>query len=69
MDVIDQAQHQCELTILDRIRQARIRNRVHEESSAKCEECGKKIPEKRRKAVPGCRFCVPCQLDLENLSR
>jgi phage/conjugal plasmid C-4 type zinc finger TraR family protein len=26
-----------------------------------CEECGEPIPQARRKAVPGVRFCVYCQ--------
>ena len=30
-----------------------------------CESCGSRIPEKRRKAVPGCRFCIDCQADQE----
>ena len=31
------------------------------ESLMHCEECGKPIPEARRKAVRGVRKCVPCQ--------
>jgi RNA polymerase-binding transcription factor DksA len=27
----------------------------------RCEECDTKIPEARRKAVPGVRLCVACQ--------
>jgi phage/conjugal plasmid C-4 type zinc finger TraR family protein len=26
-----------------------------------CEECGERIPEPRREAMPGCRLCVPCR--------
>ncbi|MDE5833563.1 MAG: DksA/TraR family C4-type zinc finger protein [Desulfovibrio sp.] len=26
-----------------------------------CDECGEKIPEARRKALPGARLCVACQ--------
>lgn len=26
-----------------------------------CAECGEKIPEKRREAMPGCEYCVSCQ--------
>jgi len=35
-----------------------------------CEECEVKIPEARRKAVKGVRFCVTCQtkFDKEHLS-
>jgi RNA polymerase-binding transcription factor DksA len=30
-----------------------------------CEECGVAIPEARRKAMPGVRYCVKCQSELE----
>ncbi len=30
-----------------------------------CEECEAVIPEARRKAIPGVRLCVDCQLELE----
>ena len=30
-------------------------------SLERCRECGDKIPEKRRAAVPGCTLCVECQ--------
>lgn len=29
-----------------------------------CEECGDPIPEARRKASPGCVYCVECQREL-----
>jgi phage/conjugal plasmid C-4 type zinc finger TraR family protein len=35
------------------------------ESSTHCEECGTVIPDARRKAIPGVRFCVSCQSELE----
>jgi phage/conjugal plasmid C-4 type zinc finger TraR family protein len=35
------------------------------ESLTHCEECEVAIPEKRRKAVPGVRYCVRCQSELE----
>ncbi|WP_321883564.1 TraR/DksA C4-type zinc finger protein [Burkholderia cepacia] len=33
------------------------------ESAAFCqnEACGEPIPDERRRAVPGCRFCIECQ--------
>ncbi|MBL35927.1 MAG: hypothetical protein CMI10_13625 [Oceanospirillaceae bacterium] len=31
------------------------------ESAEDCENCGIDIPQARRLAVPGCRFCVDCQ--------
>ena len=30
-----------------------------------CEECEVAIPEERRKALPGVRYCVRCQSELE----
>ena len=35
------------------------------ESLTHCEECEVAIPEARRKAVPGVRFCVACQSEHE----
>lgn len=35
------------------------------ESLTHCEECGAEIPEARRKALPGVRYCVRCQSELE----
>ena len=35
------------------------------ESLTHCEECGVAIPEARRKAIPGVRYCVRCQSELE----
>ena len=43
------------------------RSRLPEgESLSHCEECGVEIPEARRKAMPGVRYCVRCQSDLED---
>lgn len=35
------------------------------ESRTHCEECEIPIPEARRKAIPGVRYCVACQSELE----
>lgn len=35
------------------------------ESRTHCEECEAAIPEARRKAMPGVRYCVSCQSELE----
>jgi phage/conjugal plasmid C-4 type zinc finger TraR family protein len=35
------------------------------ESLTHCEKCGAAIPEARRKAMPGVRYCVKCQSELE----
>ena len=41
---------------------ARARSRLPRgESLECCEECGEKIPEARRKALPGVRMCIACQ--------
>jgi len=31
----------------------------------RCEDCDAPIPERRRKAVPGCTRCVECQAEIE----
>jgi phage/conjugal plasmid C-4 type zinc finger TraR family protein len=35
------------------------------ESLTHCEECEAAIPEARRKAMPGVRYCIRCQSELE----
>ncbi|WP_411979245.1 TraR/DksA C4-type zinc finger protein [Vibrio sp. 977] len=35
------------------------------ESAKECLECGDPIPEGRQIAIAGCRFCAPCQANLE----
>ncbi|MEN6440031.1 MAG: DksA/TraR family C4-type zinc finger protein [Syntrophobacter sp.] len=35
------------------------------ESLTHCEECGVEIPEARRRAMPGVRYCVGCQAERE----
>jgi phage/conjugal plasmid C-4 type zinc finger TraR family protein len=41
---------------------ARARGRLPTgESLLVCQECGEAIPEARRKALPGVRFCLACQ--------
>jgi len=53
-------QDQIDATIKDAI--ARARGNAPKGVSRKhCEECEAKIPEARRKAVPGVRLCVSCQ--------
>jgi len=34
-----------------------------------CEECGEDIPAARREKVPGCRYCVDCQGEIERKGR
>lgn len=38
-------------------------------STFECENCGDLIPEARRAAVIGCRYCVSCQQDLEKYGK
>ncbi|KGK24780.1 hypothetical protein GT93_07970 [Pseudomonas plecoglossicida] len=47
--------------------QQAIDNRVQYqgESAVDCDSCDVEIPQARRLAVPGCRFCVDCQGQLE----
>jgi phage/conjugal plasmid C-4 type zinc finger TraR family protein len=53
-------QDQIDATIKDAIK--RVRSQAPRGPSLKhCEECEAKIPEARRKAVPGVRLCVTCQ--------
>ena len=53
-------QDQIDATVKDGIKRAR--SKLPSGNSLKrCEECAEKIPEARRKAIPGVRMCVPCQ--------
>ncbi len=51
---------QIEDTITDGVLTARARLPIGE-GAEYCIECGDKIPDARRKALPGARTCVPCQ--------
>jgi phage/conjugal plasmid C-4 type zinc finger TraR family protein len=57
-------QGQIDATIESGVQLARSRL-SQGESSTHCEECGEAIPDARRKAMPGVRFCVRCQSELE----
>ncbi|WP_175857053.1 TraR/DksA C4-type zinc finger protein [Burkholderia anthina] len=37
------------------------RSTAESETFCQNEACGEPIPEERRRAVPGCRFCIECQ--------
>lgn len=53
-------QDQIDATVEDGIR--RVRSQLPQGPGLRlCEECGTRIPEARRKAVPGVRLCVACQ--------
>ena len=53
-------QEQIDASIEDAVQRARSRL-PRGESRRECRECGATIPEARRQAVPGVRFCVSCQ--------
>ena len=53
-------QEQIDSTVDDGVKRARARL-PRGQSLKHCEECEAKIPEARRKAVPGVRLCVACQ--------
>lgn len=53
-------QDQIDSTIDDAVARAR-RELPRGESNKFCDECGEPIPEARRQAIPGVRYCVKCQ--------
>ncbi|MBM9603787.1 DksA/TraR family C4-type zinc finger protein [Desulfopila inferna] len=53
-------QDQIDASVEDAVKLARSRL-SQGESLTHCEECEAAIPEARRKAVPGVRFCISCQ--------
>ncbi|MDV2874426.1 TraR/DksA C4-type zinc finger protein [Phytobacter diazotrophicus] len=38
-------------------------------SATHCDECGDRIEDARRRAMPGCRMCADCQADAEKRSK
>ena len=64
MDEIDISQEQQEVE-LQRLITAHACSMPKGESARECLECGDPIPEDRRKAQAGCRFCLSCQEQLE----
>ena len=57
-------QEQIDATVDSAVQLARSRL-PDGESLTHCEECGVAIPEARRQAMPGVRYCVQCQSELE----
>ena len=57
-------QEQIDATVKSGVQLARSRLSTGE-SATHCEECGVVIPDARRKAMPGVRLCVGCQLEFE----
>jgi phage/conjugal plasmid C-4 type zinc finger TraR family protein len=58
-------QDQIDSTVEDGVKRARSRL-PRGKSRTHCEECDAKIPEARRKAVPGVRLCVSCQQERDH---
>lgn len=59
-------QDQIDATVESEVGRARSRL-ARGESLAACEDCGEPIPEARRRAVPGVRRCVQCQVEVDQL--
>lgn len=57
-------QEQIDATVDDGVKRARS-SLPRGESLSDCEDCGKTIPEARRKAVPGVRLCIECQAEID----
>jgi phage/conjugal plasmid C-4 type zinc finger TraR family protein len=55
-------QDQIDASVDDAVKLARSRLPTGE-SPIRCDECGELIPEARRAAVPGVRFCIRCQTE------
>jgi len=58
-------QEQIESTIKDGVERARSEMNHAAESLTHCEWCDNKIPEPRRQAIKGVRFCIKCQEEYE----
>ncbi|MEE9334174.1 MAG: DksA/TraR family C4-type zinc finger protein [Granulosicoccaceae bacterium] len=55
-------QEQIDASVDDAVK--RIRENMPKGASAECcKECDKPIPQARREAVPGVKFCIKCQSD------
>lgn len=57
-------QDQIDASVEDAVNLARSRLNQGE-SLTHCEECDAEIPQARRDAVPGVRYCVNCQSELD----
>ena len=68
MDDADRALVITEQYQADMLAKAQLNNTTGSVVSNRfCENCEEQIPEKRRKAVPGCKHCVSCQQEQENI--
>lgn len=74
-DDIDRAQaREAEIlqdALRDQARRAGLAGKTAANSAEFCEArgCGKSIPEARRHASPGCKYCLACQAQIEKTNR
>ena len=61
-------QDQIDDTVKDAVLGARARLPAGE-GSEYCEDCGERIPDRRREALPGTRTCVACQQERDSEAR
>lgn len=75
VDDIDRAQaREAELlqdALRDQARRAGLAGKTAADSAEFCEArgCGEPIPEARRRASPGCKYCLACQSQIEKTNR
>ena len=53
---------QIDASIEDELNRMRLRRGPAGESATLCIECDEPIPEARRRAIPGVKLCIECQL-------
>ena len=61
-------QDQIDDTVKDGVELARTRLPAGE-SAEHCDDCGERIPARRRKAIPGVRTCIACQSERDSAVR
>lgn len=57
-------QEQIDSTVEDAVAKARM-ELPSGDSLSHCAECGEPIPQARRQALPGVRFCIHCQQSMD----
>ena len=60
----DAVQEQIDASVEDAVARARS-NMPRGESRKRCAECDEPIPEARRRALPGVRYCIGCQAEID----
>lgn len=58
-------QEQIDASIDDAVKEARSKIPTGPGATS-CDECGEEIPAARREAIPGVRYCVPCQIEIDS---